>query len=147
MGGRFHEELIWEKRIHSHSSSSLPQLCLARFLEIGRYQAHLGKLRNNLHTNMLKYGQLFLDAFPEGVRFLSPKGGMVYWIQMPKEVDARILFGQAQQDGIVISPGPIFASRPGFEHCFRLSFSSPIDPSIEIAIDKLGYMIRKLLDQ
>lgn len=146
MGGRFHEELLWEKRIHSHSTSSLPQLCLARFLEIGRYQAHLNKLRTSLHTNMLKYGQLFLDAFPERVRYLSPQGGMVYWIQLPKEVDARILFVQAQQEGIVISPGSIFASRSGFEHCFRLSFSSPIDPAIEIAIDKLGHMITKLLD-
>ncbi|MFK7925900.1 MAG: PLP-dependent aminotransferase family protein [Bacteroidia bacterium] len=145
MGGRFHEELLWEKRIHSHSSSTLPQLCLARFLEIGRYRAHLNKLRANLHTNMLKYGQLFLDAFPEQVRFLSPQGGMVYWIQMPEKLDARILFGQAQAEGIVISPGPIFASRPGFEHCFRLSFSSPIDPTIEIAIDKLGRMIANLL--
>ncbi|MEL7534276.1 MAG: PLP-dependent aminotransferase family protein [Bacteroidota bacterium] len=108
MGGRFHEELLWEKRVSSHSTSSLSQLCLARFLEIGRYQAHLAKLRAALHTNMLKYSQLFMAAFPEEVRFRSPKGGMVFWMEMPKKADARLLFGQAQQKGIIISPGGIF---------------------------------------
>lgn len=145
MGGRFHEELLWEKRISSHSSSSLPQLCLARFLEIGRYQAHLAKLRASLHTNMLKYAQLFMDAFPEEVRFCSPKGGMVFWLQMPKGAEARILFGQAQAKGIIISPGGIFASKPGFEHCFRLSFASPLTKNIEKSIYYVGDLTQKLL--
>jgi len=147
MGGRFHEELLWEKRISSPSSSSLAQLCLARFLEIGRYQAHLAKLRAALHVNMLKYAQLFLDAFPEEVRFRSPKGGMVFWMQMPQEIDARLLFGQAQEKGIVISPGGIFASRPGFEHCFRLSFANPLNEELEQSIYELGTLAEHLLKQ
>ncbi|MEL6593056.1 MAG: PLP-dependent aminotransferase family protein, partial [Bacteroidota bacterium] len=93
-GGRFHAEIAWAKRVSSHSNSSVSQLCLARFLAVGRYQYHLQKLRTALHANMLQYLAVLEAEMPEGVRFTAPDGGMVLWLEMEAGSDSLELFGQ-----------------------------------------------------
>ncbi|MEL6593624.1 MAG: PLP-dependent aminotransferase family protein, partial [Bacteroidota bacterium] len=58
--------------------------------------------------------------------------------------DSLELFSLAQKEGILISPGTIFSIQPGHRHCFRLSFTRPLDAEMRAAIRQLGLMVRNM---
>lgn len=136
--GRFKEALTRQKRIENVSTSSLSQAALLHFLQKGRYNYHLRKLRNALHTQALRYAQCIQEHFPAGTRFCHPNGGIVLWIALPEHCSGYELFRQAKDQQISVAPGQIFSLNGGFENYIRLSFSEPFDEKVEQALQKLG---------
>ncbi len=59
---------------------------------------------------------------PAGCRWNKPVGGMFYWLELPRGVDATALLPQAVQAGMAFVPGAPFFLAPGHEHTVRLSF-------------------------
>lgn len=144
--GRFKEALVRQKRIENVSSSSLPQTALLHFLNKGRFDYHLRKLRNALHTQALRYAQCIQKCFPPGTRFCHPNGGIVLWIALPPHCNGYELFRMAKDQQISIAPGQIFSINGGFENYIRLSFSEPFNAKVEKALRKLGEMANILAD-
>lgn len=145
--GRFLEQFAHQKRILSLSTSSLPQAALLIFLQKGRYDFHLRKLRKALHTQALRYSQCVLQYFPVGIYFSVPEGGFNLWIEFPKDFDGYELFKAAKHQQIGIAPGQIFSVEPSFKHCIRLSFAAPFTEEIERSIKRLGKLAERLLNK
>ncbi|RYZ27273.1 MAG: PLP-dependent aminotransferase family protein, partial [Sphingobacteriales bacterium] len=93
--GRFKEKVLRMKLYHSISSTSITQEVIAGFLETGRYENHLRKLRQVLHGNLLKYSRAIVDYFPEGTMASRPQGGYVLWVELPKPLDTMALYDKA----------------------------------------------------
>lgn len=142
--GRFYEQVLHQKRVHSHSNSSLPQAALAQFLAKGRYTVYLRTLRKQLHTQMLRYAQWIHTYFPEEIQFQLPQGGLVFWIGLPDGVEAIALFHAAKSIGIAISPGPIFSANQGARNFIRMSFAAPLSPEIEQGLKVLGKLVQSM---
>lgn len=145
--GRFRDALVRQKRIENVSTSSLPQSALLHFLNKGRFDYHLRKLRNALHTQALRYAQCIQESFPDGTHFCHPQGGIVLWIALPPYCNGYELFRVAKNQKISIAPGQIFSINGGFENYFRLSFSEPFDDKIEKALRKLGELAVRLANR
>lgn len=143
--GRFKDALVRQKRIENVSTSTLPQAALLHFLNKGRFDYHLRKLRNALHTQALRYAQCIQESFPEGTHFCHPAGGIVLWVALPPHCNGYELFRIAKDQQISIAPGQIFSINGGFENYIRLSFSEPFDSKIEKAIRKLGELLFSLI--
>lgn len=139
--GRFKEQVIKLKRMHTVATNTLSQSAIAHFLANGRYELHLRHLRKALHTQSLRYVQAICDYFPEDARMTRPQGGFVLWIELNKKVDTYKLHKRALKQNIGIAPGAIFSSQARFKNCFRLSYGEPWSERIEQGIRTLGKLI------
>ena len=141
--GRFHEEVKMLKRMQNISSPTLTQAAMAHYLQHGRYEYHLKKLRKALHTQCLRYTQALVEHFPARTRVSRPAGGFVLWIQLDKKVNTFKLRTEAMKQGVSIVPGKIFSANCNYNNCFRLSFGKPWSEDAEWGIATLGRMLHK----
>jgi DNA-binding transcriptional MocR family regulator len=136
--GRFKEQVIKLKRMHTVATNTLSQAAIAHFLSNGRYELHLRHLRKALHTQSLRYIQAISEYFPDDTRVTRPQGGFVLWVELNKKVNTYKLHKKALQQNIGIAPGQIFSSQARFENCFRMSYGEPWSDRIEQGIRTLG---------
>jgi DNA-binding transcriptional MocR family regulator len=86
------------------------------------------------------------QMFPEGTRCTQPEGGIALWVELPSGVDAMELHRRASLENIVIAPGPLFsATQKKYGNFIRLNCAVPWSDRLEMALKKLGEMVRDLL--
>lgn len=140
--GRFKEELLRMKRMHTVSSATPTQAAVANFFETGRYDLHLRKLRKMLHMQCLHYTEAIANAFPPGTIITEPQGGYVLWIELDAGIDAFSLFRMAMEKDISIAPGQVFSTDGRFCNFIRISFGAPLTTEIRKSIQILGDLLR-----
>ncbi len=145
-GGRFAERIRRLKYITSVASPTVPQNALAQFLQKGRFDRHLRKLRATFSSQTARMSEAVLEAFPEGTRVSNPKGAFFLWVQLPEKVDGMELFRRAMRSGIGIAPGVIFCPRGGFRNYIRLNTGLAWAPNIERALGVLGHLATELVE-
>lgn len=87
--GKFKDAIIRQKHIHLISTPTLNQEAIANFMENGRYENHLRKLRHELHSNSLHLAQAITDYFPEDTKIITPQGGFMLWVELNKRLIPR----------------------------------------------------------
>lgn len=136
--GQYIDRIAQLKRAFSCSSGLLQQMTLADFLASGDYGRHLKALRPILKCNADRMGALVAEYFPAESRTSRPVGGSVLWIELPRSVDAEILFDDAGSEGISIVPGHIFSPCSRYKNFLRLSFGHQWNAATEEALKWLG---------
>ena len=139
--GRFREQFLQRKHSFSVTSATPTHAAVARFLETGRFDLHMRKLRKALHTQCLRYSQAISEYFPEGVRVSRPQGGYGLWLELPPKADSYILYQQAMQHHISIAPGKIFSTDGRFRNYIRIGFGSPYTDKIDWSLQVLGQLV------
>ncbi|HYV93275.1 MAG TPA: PLP-dependent aminotransferase family protein [Chitinophagales bacterium] len=142
--GKFKDKIIRLKVIHSISTPTITQAAIGLFMQNGRYELHLRRLRKALHTQCLRYIQAITQFFPEDTKISRPQGGYVLWIELNKNVNAMELYQRAMKHKISISPGQIFSTGARFENCVRISFGRPYDAEVERGLKRLGGLVREM---
>ncbi|MBE7170041.1 MAG: PLP-dependent aminotransferase family protein [Williamsia sp.] len=140
--GKFSERVIRMKLYHSISSTSITQEVIAGFLETGRYENHLRKLRHTLHGNLLNYLRAVADYFPEGTMASRPQGGFVLWIELPKSMNTMDLYEKAVARKISFAPGRIFTLQNQYHNCMRLNYGLSWNDRIEANLKFLGNLAK-----
>lgn len=143
--GKHLDKLISLKRNHSISNTSITSEVVADFLRNGRYENHLRKIRQTLHSNCLKYSSAIAQYFPEGTRITQPQGGYFLWIELDSRVNTALLYDQARKYNISIAPGRMFSLQEQFDNCLRLSFGLPWNDAVEKKIKILGTLIAQAI--
>jgi DNA-binding transcriptional MocR family regulator len=141
--GRFKEEINKLKLYHAVCSVPLTQQAVAIFLEQGRYEHHLRKMRQTLHANCLRFIKAIGDHFPEGTKVSRPQGGFVLWLELNKKIDAADLYDAAIKHNISIAPGRIFTLRNQFHNCMRLSYGFLWNEKTERMVKQLGVLAKE----
>ncbi|WP_236978888.1 PLP-dependent aminotransferase family protein [Membranihabitans maritimus] len=142
--GKFKDQVIRTKLYHSVSSTTPVQGAIAHFLATGRYENHLRKLRNTLHSNSLRYLHAISDSFPEGTRVSRPSGGFLLWVELPKKSNAVKLYETAIKHKISIAPGRMFTLQDQYHNCFRLSYGLVWNETVENSIHLLGKLAKQI---
>ena len=143
--GRFTEEVVKLKTIHNITGTSITQLAVAHYLNIGRYEYHLKKMRKALHTQCLRYLQGIMQYFPENTKISRPQGGFVLWVELDKKLNAYLLYQEALKQGISVAPGQLFSAHKQFGNCLRISYARPWSKEMEEALKTLGRLIKKMI--
>lgn len=137
----FHADIARAKFYSSVACPTLQQHVLARYYASGGYDRYLRRIRTMLAGN----AQAFIDAiaryFPEGTRVTRPAGGLVVWVELPRNVDGAELFRTALASRIGIAPGVVFSASAGYRNYIRLSCGLPWTGTIERALEKLGRLV------
>lgn len=136
--GKFREKVLKMKLYHAISSTAITQEVIAGFLETGRYENHLRKLRHTLHGNLLKYSGLVADHFPEGTMASRPQGGFVLWVELPRSVNTMSLYEKASRRKISFAPGRIFTLQDQYDNCLRLNYGLLWNERLETHLKALG---------
>jgi DNA-binding transcriptional MocR family regulator len=143
--GMLKDKIIRQKLFTSVSSTTITQQAIATFLESGRYENHLRKLRSILHSNSLKMSRIIGENFPIGTRISRPQGGFMLWIELSNEVNTSIILEEALKNKISFAPGRMFTLQDQYQNCLRLSFGIEWSPKVEEAIAKLGQIVKKAI--
>ncbi len=140
-GGRWHDQIVRLKFSQSLACPPLLGMAIAEFLSSGGYDRHLRRLRTAVAGNVERFREAITEAFPEGTRVSSPRGGFVLWVELPPGIDALTLHEQALRRGIVVAPGPLFSARQRFANFIRISAGSPWCDRVAIAMRTLGRLV------
>jgi len=143
--GRFTEQVVRLKLMHTVTGTTITQMAIAHFLSIGRYEYHLKKLRKALHTQCLRYLQGIMQYFPENTKVSRPQGGFVLWVELDKKLNAYRLYKEALRHNIAVAPGQLFSAQKQFGNCLRISYARPWSPEVEEGLKTLGQLIRKMI--
>jgi DNA-binding transcriptional MocR family regulator len=144
--GRFKEQVINIKMMHTISSATPTQAAIAHFFETGRYDLHMRNLRKALHTQCLRYTQAIATHFPADTKISRPQGGYALWIELNKNINAFELYQAAIAQNISIAPGQIFSTDARFTNFIRISFGIPFDDMVEESFRVLGGLVERLED-
>jgi 2-aminoadipate transaminase len=78
-------------------------------------------------------------------RWRTPQGGMFFWLELPRGIDAAALLPAAVEAGVAFVPGATFfpaAAAGGHAHTLRLSFVTVAPAGIEQGVAALARVIR-----
>jgi DNA-binding transcriptional MocR family regulator len=143
--GKYIEKVKQLKLYHSITSATAQQEAIANFLATGRYEHHLRKLRQTLHSNSLQLIRAIGEHFPEGIRVTNPKGGFILWLELDKKIDTYHLYQEAIQHKISIAPGTMFTLQERYQNCMRLSYGMQWKPELERAVKRLGSLVKEMM--
>jgi len=143
--GKYAGKIKRLKLYHSITSATVQQAAIANFLATGRYEHHLRKLRQTLHSNCLQFTRAIGEYFPEGVKLTNPQGGFILWMELDKKIDTYHLYQEAMQHKISIAPGAMFSLQDRYQNCMRLSFGMEWTPEVDKALKKLGNLIKGMM--
>ncbi|PST83630.1 PLP-dependent aminotransferase family protein [Pedobacter yulinensis] len=140
--GRFKEAVARLKLYHTISSPAITQETIAAFLETGRYENHLRKLRHTLQANLHRYNRAIADYFPDGTMLSRPQGGFVLWLQLPGPTDTISLYEKALACKTGFAPGRLFSLQNQYNNCMRLNYGLVWDEKLENSLKILGNLVR-----
>jgi len=136
--GRFHEAVARLKAVSSMAESRLLSETLAEFLANGGYDHHLRTLRRRYAANMDEARGLIARYFPQGTRATLPRGGFVFWVELPQRVDTVAMFRRLLQEQICVTPGALYSLSERYNHALRLSCCYPFDERYTWALKRTG---------
>ena len=139
--GRWKNQVIEQKLVHTISTNTAAQEGMAHFLEKGRCELHMKRLRKELYLNYFRYLKVITDHFPSDIRISRPKGGFVLWLELDKNIDAYQLYSKALESGISIAPGQLFSKQGNYRNFIRLSFAAPLNKKTIWGIEWLGKLL------
>ncbi len=120
-GGRWGDDIARLKATFSVSSPAPSVQALTGYLDSGRFDRHLRRLRHRLNDNMCRLVNLVREEFPEGTRLTNPSGGLTTWVELPEMVDTIELYRKARSRGISIAVGPMFTMSRDYHQFLRLN--------------------------
>lgn len=142
--GKYKDKVIKTKAIQQISDTAITHQAVALYLESGKYEKHLRKLRQDLYVNYVKVTKAILEYFPDETRCTQPQGGLFLWVELDKSINAFTLYKKALQKNIAIMPGIAFSLQDQYTHCIRLSYASEWNDDVEKAIKELGILIHSM---
>ena len=143
--GKFKHEVMKIKLFHSISSTSITHEAIGSFLETGRYEAHLRKLRKTLYTNYLQYVRVIGECFPLGTKISRPQGGLSLWVELPRTIDTIELYNEAVSRKITFFPGSMFTLQKQFSNCLRLTYGLEWNEKTENGLKMLARLAKAAL--
>jgi 2-aminoadipate transaminase len=119
-------------------SDQLAQAVLLRFAESGELARYLEQTRRVGAERLEAALETCGKAFPPGVRYTRPEGGMNLWVELPPPLLAEEVLKSAREYGVHFLPGSYFSLTERHRRSFRLSFGGLAPKEIIFGIEKLG---------
>ena len=110
-------------------TANLNQAIVDQFIRRNLLPGHIASICAEYGKKM----KLMLDqlsAFPGGVSFTKPEGGLFIWAELPENISALDLLTRAIEKKVAFVPGTHFCVGGGHENTLRLNFSNSTEDQI-----------------
>jgi 2-aminoadipate transaminase len=121
--------LVSAKRLSILGTPPLLEAALAEFIGRGYYEAHLGRLQEELDRRYQACVETLRSVMPEEVHWTTPGGGPTLWLEVPRTVSLPALTRALAARAVEIEDASLafFGSAPHL-HGFRISYAhAPIE--------------------
>ena len=145
VAGRYQSQVEQLKTVINVTGAIAPQLTVAAFLANGGCDRHLRRLRQAYQSQMERMRMAICNYFPPETKVTRPRGGLVLWLELPREFDVMQLYEEALEYQISIAPGVIFSPSGSYRNCLRLNCGLPWSEEIDRALQILGALSQKQL--
>ena len=126
-------------------SNTLAQREIMRFLELFDIDGHIRRLRDVYRRRRDITVRVMSEAFPEGVSFTRPQGGLFAWAELPEQIDARTLLVRSLREKVAFVPGGAFFPNGGHENTMRLNYSNMPEDRLAEGLLRLGGVIKEFV--
>lgn len=137
------QRLVALKQLADCSTSLLLQAALHEFCRQGLLEEHLEKVRKQYRERRDAMVSAMRRYFPDGVHWTEPQGGLVLWVTLPQDMDARELLVEARTRGVVFNAGELFYAASPRRHQMRLTFGATPPQEIRRGIKILGEILSR----
>ncbi len=137
---------------HDFGTANLLQQTLLRAITTGRYEKHLGKLRQCYAAKAAGMRAALQKNFPPQVQWAEATGGLYFWARLPRGVKTGVkskVFKAALAAEVLYVPGVMCyaddAARRKPDHEMRLSYGNASEADIGEGIKRLGKVLKKFV--
>ena len=123
-------------------SPLLNQATVGLYLKQGLMPGHLERICGSYRAQLDKMLE-GLDAWPEGVRYVRPVGGLFVWVELPEGMSASEMLMEATDRGVAYVSGTHFYCGGEHDNTLRLNFSNSELPVIEKGMAILGGLMKE----
>ena len=122
--------------------NTLAQMEIAKYLELYDIDRHIEKIRETYRHRRDVAVQAMEQAFPEGVTFTRPEGGLFSWVELPPAIHARELLEKCLAQNVAFVPGGSFFPNGGHENTLRINFSNMPEEKIVEGLTRIGRILK-----
>ena len=127
------------------STSGLIQRAFDVYLRGGNWEKQLKLMKKIYFKRFEKMVDALNTHLPRSVHYYVPKGGILFWLELPKQKDSREFFEQIKHKDIAIVPGDMFYYADRKSNAFRLSIAGVSDEDIEEGVKILSQYLNEFL--
>ncbi len=114
--------------------STLAQVTAAEILQSGAWDRQLTQLQLTLTRRRNAMAHALFETFGDDLQFTLPGGGYHLWTSLPPEVSEIRLLDAALDKRVVVVPGSVYGSPPGF---LRITYASSLESEITEGVLRL----------
>jgi 2-aminoadipate transaminase len=140
------EKYVILKQSADLHTSSFSQVLAARWLRSVDFAAHLERIRALYRQRR----DVLLRALEEDLpscRFTRPAGGLFVWLELPADVDARVLLALCLERKVAFVPGAAFFAGDERRNTARLNFSNMPPERIREGVRRLAAALAEIEDR
>jgi GntR family transcriptional regulator/MocR family aminotransferase len=135
---------VLKQRSDVHASM-LSQAALYEFARQGLLNKHVRRAKKVYAERRDAMLAALEKYFPAEAEWHKPDGGMTIWVRLPESLNTSQLLLEAAKQGVTFSPGEYFYASQPQRHLMRLSFTMTDAMHIEVAVKRLGALIKSQL--
>lgn len=140
------DKLIIAKQAADLHTCHFTQSIIYRYLKDNDIEKHISKIKKAYGNQCKAMLKSINEAFPAGVTHTSPEGGMFLWAELPEGASSLDLFNLAVKENVIFVPGdPFYIGKKG-TRTMRLNFSCVDEETIRAGIQRLGNVIKRLIE-
>ncbi|WP_200881985.1 aminotransferase-like domain-containing protein [Nitrincola sp. A-D6] len=140
---RWHKQIVYLQLITQLANSHFVQQGLNDYLISGDYDRYLRQSISVLYRQSQDWIQALRTRWPDSIEFDLPQGGLCLWVEWQQPIDTLALYPLAQQQGVAITPGPLFSVSGDFRQALRLSFAPACSSQHQSALDRLQRLMQE----
>lgn len=127
------------------STSGLIQRAFDLYLRNGNWEKQLINMKKVYYRRFKKMIEMLDLYLPRTVKYYVPKGGILFWVELPKGLDSRELSNRLDSDLLIIVPGDVFFFREKKTSMFRISIAAVSTDEIEQGVIELSRNIAQFI--
>jgi len=135
------KSLLTEKSLADNGSPLLNQKIFLHYFSSLRLQQHLEKIRIALQ---IRKEIMEEELAVTGWRWISPKGGLNLWVQLPDDLPTELLLSKSIEQSISFVPGQVCDPLKQLSSWIRLSYSYANEKQLSEGVKKLVTMAQSL---
>ena len=131
-------KLLHAKQAADLHTPSFNQRVVHEVIRHGFLDAHVPTIRARYRRHRDAMAAALAAHLPADCRWSVPGGGMFFWVELPRGIDATALLPRALELGVAYVPGAAFYAHDARHDTLRLSFVSVAPDEIERGVRLLA---------
>lgn len=140
-------KFIFVKQGADLQASSISQREVSKFMDLYNIDDHVEKIKIVYRKRRDLMLKTMKEELPEGLEYTYPEGGLFTWVELPSNLDARVIMEKCLENNVAYVPGGSFFPNGGKENTFRLNYSTMPEEKIIEGIKRLGAVLKEFMSE